>query len=268
MLLGFLLACQVVPPVGSPSSADGAFTFRAAGIVAKRDFASGTGSLVLTVEAAWKRGTRPLYIDGKAHSVRFMDAKGKDVPVEAESGSLDAVEGRSAFSFDVVLPALPRTDLKAGLVEGKLNAVVAADMLAFRFDDLHSISTALPGGEARKREEKGVVCRVDRLVLGRERWSVRMALDYPPGNRVLESYQAGAMVAFNQLRLVAGKRVLLPTGYSADATGARRVVVTYHFTEAGAAPKLDPKATVLEYAAPARIVDQPLKFSFRDLPLP
>ena len=69
-----------------------------------------------------------------------------------------------------------------------------------------------------------VTCRLDRLRLDRDRWTLGIALEFPPGGRTLESFQAGRLVVQNELRLVSadGKRTLAPTGYVVELGSSRR----------------------------------------------
>jgi hypothetical protein len=254
-----------------PTSYDGEFRTRVLRVTTARDLDSGRGSCVFTLGLVWTPTLRPLYIDSLAHDVRLLDSKNKAVSPAEEGGSLAAVDGRSSFTVEVTAPALPRSEARVALLEGKLNAVVPSKFLAFRFDaDLATLKDAVADGAVRRLVQDEVVCRVERVVLDKERWSVRLALDYPPGGKELESFQAGSLVVNNELVLASadGKRSLAPAGYVIDSVSSRRAVVTYHFSDKpgarrGAAEQWKPR-----YSAPARIVEVPVHFRFRDVPLP
>jgi hypothetical protein len=252
-----------------PVSYDGAFRFRVLKVQTSRDLATDERETVLSVESSWLPIAHPLFLDDQPQLVRALDGANKALPLPAQAGSLVPVDGKFAFLMDVKIPTVPGGG-KFNLVEGKLNAVMPTEMLTFSdFADLAVLVGSKPGGAQRQAHaQKGVTCRVEDINLGRDRWSIRMALDYPEGNRIFESYQASSMVAFNKLLLVSGKRVLRPTASVANVTGSRRTVVTFHFTEGAMAPKGKPSEWKLRYTVPALIVDVPLRFSFKDVPLP
>lgn len=256
-----------------PTSYDGPFRFRVLRVSTSRDLASGDGETVLSLEVSWLPRALPLFIEDQPQLVRALDATNKQLPFNARAAEPTPVEGKFVFPLEVKLPTVPRGK-KLNLVEGKVGAVLPTEMLTFTdFRDLAALAQAKPGGAQRQAlPQKGVTCRVEGVALGRDRWSIRMSLDYPEGNRVLESYQAGSMVVFNELLLVSGSgkgmRVLRPSASVANVTGSRRTVVTFHFTEGGRAPPSKPSAWKLRYTAPALIVDVPLRFSFKDVPLP
>jgi hypothetical protein len=255
-----------------PVSYDGPFRTRILRVTSSRELDSDRRSCTVGLEVTWTPTLRPLFMESQAQQVRLRNSKGQDVPVAAEGASLVPVDGRLVLPIDVTLPALPRSEAHLGLLEGKLLAVAPSQMLRFAFDsDLQALKDAVPGGAQRRLTQEEVVCRITRVVLSRERWSVQVRLDYPEGNSKLESFQAGSLVVNNELvlRRKDGKRPpLSPTSYVIDQVSSRRALVTYHFTDRlgvlrGKAADWKPS-----YQAPARIVELPFRFSFRDVPLP
>ena len=65
-----------------------------------------------------------------------------------------------------------------------------------------------------------------------------------------------------------GKRRLLPTSSVVDLVGSKRALVTYHFSDKPGAARGKAAEWKLTYAAPARIVEVPVRFAFENLPLP
>lgn len=169
------------------------------------------------------------------------------------------------------MPGFPRADRLIGQLDGILPAVVPGKFLTFPFDtDLVTLRDALPDGAIRRRNTEEVVCRIEQVTLGLDRWSITVALAYPPGGRVLESYQASSLVAYNEmlLRSPDGKRTLRPTGSVIEEVSSRRARVRYHFTATSGIQLPPPKELQVLYTAPARLIEMPVRFSFRDLPLP
>jgi len=256
-----------------PVSYDGPFRTRVTRISVSREFDSDRGSCVVGLEVSWTPSLRPIFLEPQPQKVTMQDGDGKAVEVADEGSSLAPVDGRFSLALEATLPALPRGHKKITLLQGRLLAIAPTKMLRFDFEEkttLADLAGALPGGDRRKVTKEGVVCQLSTITLGRESWSLQMTLDYPEGNRKLESFQAAALVANNELVLTGTKarRKLLPSSSVIDQVGSRRAVVTYHFTDAKAAPRGKASDWSVTYTAPARIVEVPFRFSFDDLPLP
>lgn len=254
-----------------PTSYDGDFRLRLAGIAVARDFDFDRGSCTLTLDVNWLPAVRPLFLDTHAKLTRVLDGNNRPVTADSAGFALAPVDGRPSFSLDVALPAQPRAMTQLNLVEGSVTAVVPSKFLAFRFDaDLPTLESAVAGGAVRKVVEDDITCKIDRLVLGKDRWSVQLSLDYPAGVTTLESFQASSLVVQNELTLVSadGKRTLTPSGYVIDSVSTRRAQVTYHFTDRPNARLGAAKGWRPRYRAPAGVVERRVKFSFRDVRLP
>jgi hypothetical protein len=256
----------------APVSYDGPFRTRVTRISVSRELDSDRGGCVVALEVSWTPTLRPLFLESQPQKVTVRDGNGKDVEVADEGSSLAPVDGRFSLALEASLPALPREHKKITSLEGRLLAVAPTKMLRFGFENgtLAALDRARQGGEERKETREGVVCQVSKIVLGRDVWSVQVTLDYPEGNRKLESFQAAGLVANNELVLtgVKSKRKLLPSSSVIDQVGSRRAVVTHHFTDAKGAPRGKASDWTVSYTAPARVVEVPLRFSFEDLPLP
>jgi hypothetical protein len=255
-----------------PVSYDGPFRVRVSRITVSRDLESERGTCTVNLDVTWTPTLRPLFLESQAQQVKMRDGDGKDVPVDAEGSSLAPIDGRYNLAVELSLPALSREQKKVGFLEGKLIAVAPTKMVRFDFDraDLAALNDALPGGAVRRVSQDEVVCQASKIVLGRESWSVQMTLDYPEGNRKLESFQLSSLVANNELLLTSkdGKRRLMPTSSVIDLVGSRRAVVTYHFADRQGAPRGKAGDWKVTYAAPARVVEVAFRFAFKDLPLP
>ena len=142
--------------------------------------------------------------------------------------------------------------------------------MTFTFDTLARLAKAPRDSDERRQEREGVVCQVDRLTLRRDRWSVRVSLRFPPGGKKLDSNQAFTAAAHNRMILVSagGKRRLEARDYVVESAASRRAVVTYHFTPKGGLGRYKPEDWKVSYRAAGVLVEVPIKFSFRDVPLP
>ena len=89
-------------------------------------------------------------------------------------------------------------------------------------------------------------------------------------SEALESFQASSLVVHNELVLTSkdGKRQLPSSSYVIDEISSRRAKVTYHFTDRPGQRRGSVRDWKVSYRAPARIVEVPVSFTFRGVPLP
>lgn len=249
-------------------SHDGLFRFALKRVVSARDLESGIDTCTLFLEAAWEPHLQPLLLETRPQEMRLLDETGKPVAVPAEGSALAPVDGRTSLMTDVQLPGWPRSASKIGLFEGRLSVVGPSKMLTFALGGFDEIAKVPAGDPARQQEQEGVTCRVSQVVLGKDRWTVKLALDYPPGNKTLDSYQSS--VVNNEIALVSadGKRRLTTSDYFVEKASPERVVVSYHFRDRPGTPRGRPEDWRLTYRAPAAIVEWSVRFSFKDVPLP
>ncbi len=143
-------------------------------------------------------------------------------------------------------------------------------MLDFTFPKLAPIT---PDQKPIEQTQDGVTVKLTQLVAGRERWSIDVLIENPPGGPTFESYQS--WLDNNKIALVRdenGKKVV----WAPDATEeqqlgqvtAERAKIRYHFPiESGKRPGSLADWT-LQYRTPGRIVQIEAPFEFRDVPLP
>jgi hypothetical protein len=251
-----------------PLCHDGFFRCAVRKVVASRDFESGATGCTVFLEVAWEPGLQPLFLDTRPQSLRLLDERMQPVAIPSDGSSSAPVDGRFALVTELQLPGLPRADRRVGLLEGTLNVVAPTRMLTFTFDSPAALEKAAPDSPELQRSEAGVTYRVVNVVLAPERWTVRVMLDYPPGNKELESYQS--WVVNNEMAMVSpdGRRRLVCTDYVLESATPRRAVLSYHFRDRDGRPRGRPEDWRLRYRTPAAIVEWPVKFSFRDVPLP
>jgi hypothetical protein len=237
-------------------------------VAASRDLEGTTSVYTATLEVAWEPELRPLLLETRPQGLRVEDDGKREIPVAQEGSSEAPVDGRLSLAFDIPLPALPRSCARIGLLEGKLVAVAPSKMLTFTFDSLARLAEAGQGGAGRRQVQEGVVCTIRKVTLAPERWSVQVGLNYPPGGKTLESYQSGVVNNEMVLESTDGKRRLASSGYVLDSATARRAEITYHFLDRGGRGRGRPEDWKLTYRTPAALVEIPIRFSFKDVPLP
>jgi hypothetical protein len=262
---------QLVPLTGPSNSlvcGDGPFRISVEKIATARDFATGQGNCTLTLEVAWVPELLPLFVESQPQGLRILEKGGKVLPLTHEGSTLAPVggegDGRLTFRTEVNIPAPSRKVETLALVEGKLSAVVPSKMLTYHFATLDRLQK-----EGQSLQQEGVTCRVERVILARDRWTVRLSLAYPPGsNRSLESYQS--WVVNNELLLVSadGKTRLPVSSYVLEGASSQRATLSYNFKDLPGTARGKPADWRLSYLTPARIIEVPFAFSFKDVPLP
>jgi hypothetical protein len=253
-----------------PTSYDGPFRLALKRVAVSEDLETRKALCSLSMEVAWVPGVTPLWLETRPQRLRLLGGDRKELPVSDQGSSLGEVEGAAFQTVDFSVPAPPRSQARLALVEGRLTAIVPSKTVTFTFDTLARLEKAPRGGEERRHTQDGVVCRLDRLTLRRDRWSVRASLLFPPGGKDLDSNQAFTAAAHNEMTLVRAddKRRLSPSDYVVESATSSRAVITYHFTPKGGLGRYRPEDWKVVYRAAGLLAEVPIKFSFRDVPLP
>ncbi len=248
-----------------PVSYDGLFRSSIKKIIASRDFETGAQGLIAQVEIAWEPHLEPLLLETQPQQMVLKNEEGKPVPVPLLGSTLAPVDGRTWFTLDVPLPALPRSATRIGLLEGQLTAVAPSRMLTLEFGSLAQVDKAAPGGAERRRGDRDTGCTITNVKLDSSPCTVRVALELPPGGPVLESYQS--WIVNNEMYVVnkAGKE-RRASSYVVQSSPPRRASISYHFTDAEVLAR--PEEWKVVYRMPASLVELPLKFTFKEILLP
>ena len=254
-----------------PASYDADFRVRLVRIASSVDLDSDRSQCTCTLEVVWLPQVRPLFVEGKLRQVKIRDLRNAPVDLVEEASGLTAVDGRTSYTTELTFPGFPRGDLTIKSVEGTLAVIAPSKFLAFRFEgDLSTLQDALPAGALRQMKQADVTCRLERLLLARDRWTIQVGMEYPAGMKALESFQAGSLVVQNEVKLMSadGKRTLLPTSYVVESVSSRRAQVSYHFADKPGARRGQPKDWRVSYSAPERLIEVPVRFRFEAVPLP
>jgi hypothetical protein len=249
-------------------SHDGFFRCSVKKVLTSLDLETGTDVCVIFLEVAWEPELQPLFLATRPQGLRLVDDKGQVIPVPGDGGSMAPVHGRVSLISEIALPGLPRSAGSIGLLEGTLQVIAPTKMLTFTFDKLDLLEKAGPGDPERRLEQEGVTCKVSKITLAKDRWTVHVTVEYPPGNTQLDSYQS--WVVNNELLLEGkeGKKTLTTRDYLLEESSNRRAVISYHFRDRDNQVRGRPEDWRLTYRTPAAIVEWPVRFSFKDVLLP
>ena len=246
-------------------SYSGPFRFCVKRITSSLDLDTGARVYTAAVEVAWEPGLQPLFLESLPQDVVALDDKGNRHAVPDRGRSKAPVDGRMSLLIDVPLPSLPRTVSNLTRLEGRLEAITPNKMLRFAFPTIDRLDASVKAAALPQLTHDRVTCKITKLVVAVNRWTVQVALENPAGGTILESYQPWD--SNNVMALVSkdGKTLLLPNGYVRESESSRRAVLSYHFTKVAA---LKPEEWSLVYQTPALVVTVPMTFSFEDVPLP
>ena len=255
-----------------PISYDGRFRISVKKVTTSRDLevsddAPGHGSTNVAIEIAWDPELQPLYLETRPQAVRLVDDKNNRFVVPEDGGSLAPVDGRIALGLDLHLPALPRSVRKIKSLKGRLSMIGPSKMLTFQFDRLDKIATANANDPERSPRQEDVGCRILDVKLRPDHWTIKVALDYPPGMKQLDSNQSWVVNNEMTLESLDGKKHFASSNYALESATSRRAVLSYHFRDKGLM-RDKPRNWKLNYRTPANLIEAPIVFAFEDIPLP
>jgi hypothetical protein len=256
-----------------PVCYDGRFRLSVKRVTATRDLELNVtdpahGAYNVGIEIAWDPELQPLFLETRPRAVRLVDDKKNIVAVPDEGSSLVPVDGCIALSFDLRLPALPRTVSTISTLEGELSMIGPSKMLTFTFDALDKLAKASINDPERRLTQEGVTCHIRKVVFDRERWTIQVALDYPPGMKRLDSNQSWVVNNEMVLESTDGEKRLVSNQYVVETATPRQAVLSYHFRDKGDTTRGKASDWKLRYRTPANLIDMPIKFVFKDIPLP
>jgi hypothetical protein len=243
---------------------DGPFRCVLKGMTGSRDYETGAHGYRASLEVAWEPDLLPLLLETRPQNTILRDDKNQTIPVPDQGSSQASVDGRSVLLFDVPLPALPRSVQRIGLFQGQLSVVVPTKMLTFTFDSLDRLAREKDKGVL---SQEGVVCKISRVVLADDRWTVQVTLEYPPGGKTFDSYQSWVVNNEMVLEPVNGGKPFPSTSYVLESSTSRRAVVSYHFLDKDKQVRDRPEQWKVRYRTPAALVETPVRFVFRDVRL-
>jgi hypothetical protein len=241
------------PP--APSSVDGPFRVAVRLMQPRIDFETGKTFTEVTLDVHWEPRFPVFRIDSEPTVTAIADDKGsKLTPITAKAKT---PPGGFLYTTTVRIEGVPRSATKLTKLAGTFTVTASERMLPFAFDLGAKLPIVPP-------PQEGVTAALKRFEKVDDRWEAELELTYPPGQPQFESFES--WVTENRARLVAPNKAksLDPTDYDVPEQG-RRVVAVYRFPGNALA---DRKGWTLVYDTPAPLVEFPVRFELRDIPLP
>jgi hypothetical protein len=257
-----VIALREGPHQVMPVSYSGLFRVAARRIQATRDLGAEEGhTCTVFLEIAWEPRFQALFLDTKPDSLEATDEKGSALKVMEAGEGRSAVSGRRAVEVPVRLEAPPRSATKLGLLKGSFAVLGPNRMLTFTFDDL-----AKAGKDKPKKTQQGVAVTLREFSTEPDLWTFGLLLEYPPDGPDFESFES--WLVNNQARLEKDGKSYPPAGDEIDSQTGHQALVKYRFAEEKGLVLGKPEGWKLVYQTPGSIIKVPVKFEFKDLPLP
>jgi hypothetical protein len=216
--------------------------------------------LELDLEISWEPRLRPAALAQAASELKAQTDDDLDVPATAEDEEAFNVEVPSgSFGAEVTVPLrLPAR--KAGAIKslrGRLMALVPGRIAELTFDDLAAASDV-------SQEVGGVTVTLNRVVQNQALWEVhmRIGVDSLQGASDVQRGWVFQNVAF--LRNAAGETVD-NAGFETTMQNQRETGFAYFF-ELPEGTQIGDYTWV--YRTPAALVDLPVEYELKDIPLP
>ena len=236
----------------------GPFRLEILEIQAQRDLRQpGRDALKLKLEASWEPRLRPIAVSQAAAELTAVDASGQTLSVAQPEAMLatEVPTGTQATELILSFASPSREVATLASLRGKLRALVPGRQVKFRFNDLQSAA-------GKSQRVGGVEVVVDAVRRNNQIWEILMRLRLDEDNHALESHRGWAFQNLSYLVNQDGESID-NAGLETTMQGRNEVGVAYFFD----VPRgLDGLTWV--YETPAAIVELPVDYEIKDIPLP
>ena len=242
------------------SSIDGAFRFVPKNMAARTDLERGRTYYDLTLDIQWEPRFPVFRIDSQPKIRNATDDKGTALTSPAISAKSPTTG--SAYTATIRIDGLTRSARTIARLEGEFIVTASPKMFAFEFDDLQAKLPIV-------KERDGVKVTLKSFAKIEDRWDVELHLEYPASHPEFESFESWA--TGNAIRLIAPNAGNSYVEDNYDITGSgRRVVAAYRFKDAtiGQRDPTKAKGWKIVYETPAPLIEFPIRFDCKDIPLP
>jgi hypothetical protein len=222
------------------------------------DFLAGTSSATLQIEAAWEPRLRPMLLKLQSDKLKIVDDRKKEVQPQVNNESDEVVvrpENPSA-EINLNLAAPDREAKKLSSLVVNAEVTIPAGLKTFKFPSLAQKNVTAKQGD--------VTLTLEDTEVDEQVWKVNVTLVYPGEGPAFESYRQGLFNNRIWLQRADGSRFEHNGGFSNTATDGGKLGFEYLFVDAPGKPA----DYQLIYETPSKVITIPLKFEFKDIPLP
>ncbi len=245
-------------PAKTPIQYSGPFRITLKQIGEVRDFAAGTATATVQLEAAWEPRLRPMLLKLKADELKITDDHGKEVKaqVEMESDEVVVRPENPVAEINLNLQAPERSAAQIKSLRVKAELTIPAGIKVFRFPSLVQENVTI------KQEDVSVT--LQGIEVDEQVWKVNVELAYPGEGPAFESYRQGLFNNRIWLQRADGSRFEQNGGFNNTSADGGKLGFEYLFVDAPGKPS----DYQLVYETPSKVVTIPMEFEFKDVPLP
>ena len=273
---GGAIALTEGPNINLPISYDGIFRTVVRRVTAVHDLETNQHFCLITLEIAWEPRFQPLFLESKPQNLDVRDNNHEAIRPEDDSGGKVPVQGKVATTVELRLPAPIRRSVSLGKLKGSLLLTGPTKMIDFEFDTLAKEKASKDA----KQTKDGVTVRLRKLDLASDHWTIEVGLEYPEDGPKFESFQSWAVNNECFLKKVGGEGVFPCNGGFSTNIRSNNAIMEYHFLDGTLRKTVDgklvsqrlvrgrPEDWKLVYRTPGPMVEVPVTFDFKDVPLP
>ena len=223
-----------------------------------RDLQAGTSAASAQLEIAWEPRLRPMLLTLKSDGLAVKDDKDREVKPQAmmESNEVVLRPENPAVEMNLNLEAPDRSAVRLSSFRVKADVTLPAGIKTFRFPSLAQENVTLKQGD--------VSATLRNVEIDEQVWKVNVELVYPGNGPAFESYRQGLFNNRIWLQKADGSRFEHNGGFSNTSSDGGKLGFEYLFVDAPGKPA----DYQLVYETPSKVVNIPLEFEFKNVPLP
>lgn len=237
----------------------GPFRIEATNVSSQRGLrAPDQSGLNMDLEISWEPRLQPMAVSQTAGDLKVVCDDDRETPVVGEGPAFDveAPPGSHAAEATVTLqlPAREAKTLKS--IKGKMTALVAGKVVELKFDELTKAHDV-------KQEAGGVLVTLERVVKNQALWEVHMKVRVGGPGDEADANRGWVLQNLTYLRHKKSGDKVDHAGYETSMQNDREAGLAYFF-------ELPDDIANYEwvYRTPAAIVNLPVEYELKDVPLP
>lgn len=239
----------------------GPLRIEATSLQSRRDLRSAdTGQLKVTLGVSWEPRISPVAVNQPAQNVKAVDDRGKPVAAGNEQADpeIPVVSGTKSLELEVPLALPSREAKRLASLKGKLVLLTPGRNETFRFEKLAGAKKAKDDTEKARGD---VTVTLSRVAENNDLWEIRVQVNYGRTEGAVQSHYGWIYENRAHLEGPDGKPIT-PAGFESDGIEGG-IEATYYFNR-----KEGLEGCTFVYSTPAVLLNVPVEYELRDLPLP
>jgi hypothetical protein len=238
----------------------GVFRFEPVRVEARRDLRNpAVNGMRLTLEVTWEPRITPITLRQPIDKISAVDGKGNPLTVRVEDSqqvlNATAETGMSAVELGIPLDLPPRDVHQIASLKGTLTAMVPGRLESFEFGELDSVRDA-------EQRRAGVAVILERVRKNGDLYEVRLRVRYEEASNALESHRGWIYSNPAYIVNAQGEKVE-SLGANEGGRDQNEIGLMMLFDLPGG-----PKGCKFVYQTPATMLQLPVEYELKDIPLP